>query len=251
MALTRMRARLGPDDAVVKRVLGTQSPQALARKLVAGTKLGSPQVRRQLYEGGAAAVRASKDPLLELVRVLDPEARAVRERAEQEVGAVVDKNGDLIARARFEAYGTSTYPDATFTLRLSFGQVKGFPSGDKTVEPFTFMAGLYERATGEEPFRLPPSWVQARPRLDLRTPFDFVTTNDIIGGNSGSPLINKDAEIVGIVFDGNIQSLGGEYGFDESVNRTVGVASQGILEGLRKVYGARRVLEELGQAGGG
>ncbi|MCY1076130.1 S46 family peptidase [Archangium lansingense] len=249
--LTKLREQLGPDEPVVKQVLGKQSPQALARKLLSGTRLASPQVRRQLYQGGPEALRASKDPMLELIRTLDGEARAIRKRYEEEVESVIDKNGELIARARFEAYGTSIYPDATFTLRLSFGQVKGYPDEGKTVEPFTRLAGLYERATGEDPFRLPPSWLQAKPRLDLQTPFNFVSSNDIIGGNSGSPIFNKDAEIVGIVFDGNIQSLGGEYGFDESVNRTVSVHSQGILEGLRKVYNARRLLEELGQGGGG
>jgi hypothetical protein len=249
--LTKLREQLGPDDPVVKKVLGKQSPESLARKLVAGTKLANPQFRRQLYQGGPQATRASKDPMLELVRSLDEEARAIRNRYEEQVESVFDKNGELLARARFEAYGTSAYPDATFTLRLSFGQVKGYVEEGRTVEPFTRFAGLYERATGEEPFRLPPSWVQARPRLELQLPFDFVTSNDIIGGNSGSPVFNKDAEIVGIAFDGNIQSLGGEYGFDESVNRAVAVHSQGILEGLREVYNARRLLEELGQGGGG
>ncbi|MGZ3461789.1 MAG: S46 family peptidase, partial [Archangium sp.] len=249
--LTKLREQLGPDDPVVKKVLGKQSPRALASKLVAGTRLASPQVRRQLYQGGPQALLASKDPMLELIRSFDDDARAIRKRYEEEVESVTDKNGELIARARFEAYGTSTYPDATFTLRLSFGQVKGYEQSGKPVEPFTHLAGLYERATGEDPFRLPQSWVRARSHLDLQTPFDFVSSNDIIGGNSGSPIFNKDAEIVGIVFDGNIQSLGGEYGFDESVNRTVAVHSQGILEGLRKVYNARRLLEELGQGGGG
>ena len=249
--LVRLREQLGPDEPVVKKVLGKQSPEALARKLVSGSKLASPQVRRQLYQGGPEALRAAKDPMLELVRSLDAEARAIRERYEQEVASVLDKNGELIARARFEAYGTSTYPDATFTLRLSFGQVKGFAEDGKQVEPFTFLSGLYERATGEPPFRLPPSWLKAKPRLELQTPFNFVSTNDIIGGNSGSPIFNKEAEIVGIVFDGNRQSLGGEYGFDETGNRTVSVHSEGILEGLRKVYDARRLLEELGQGAGG
>ncbi len=247
--LTRLREQLGPDDPVVKKVLGKQSPEALARKLVSGSKLASPRVRRRLYQGGPEALRASKDPMLELVRSFDAEARAIRERYEQEVESVLDRNGELIARARFEAYGTSTYPDATFTLRLSFGQVKGYQEEGRQVEPLTFLSGLYERATGEPPFRLPPSWLKAKPRLELQTPFNFVSTNDIIGGNSGSPIFNKEAEIVGIVFDGNRQSLGGDYGFDESGNRTVSVHSEGILEGLRKVYDARRLLEELGQGG--
>ncbi len=129
--------------------------------------------------------------------------------------------------------------------------MKGYSEDGKTVEPITRLAGLYERATGEDPFRLPPSWLQAKPRMDLQTPFNFASSNDIIGGNSGSPIFNKDAEIVGVVFDGNRQSLGGEYGFDEASNRAVSVHGQGILEGLRKVYDARRLLEELGQGGGG
>jgi Peptidase S46 len=248
--LTMLREQLGPDDPVVKKVLGKQSPEALARKLVAGTRLASPQVRRQLYQAGPEALRASKDSMLVFVRSFDAEARAIRERYEQEVESVIDKNGELIARARFEAYGTSIYPDATFTLRLSFGQVKGYVEEGKPVEPFTSISGLYERATGEDPFRLSPSWLKAKPRLNLQTPFNFVSSNDIIGGNSGSPIFNKDAEIVGVVFDGNIQSLGGEYGFDEAVNRTVSVHGEGILEALRKVYDARRLLEELGQGGG-
>ncbi len=155
------------------------------------------------------------------------------------------KAHEAIAEARFAVQGRTTYPDATFTLRLSYGQVKGWKEGTREVPPFTTFAGAFERDTGRDPFALPPSWHAAKEKLDLRTPFDFVTTNDVIGGNSGSPVVNARAEIVGLVFDGNIHSLGGEYGFDESVNRTVAVHSSALLEALEKIYGARRLVDEL------
>jgi hypothetical protein len=190
-------------------------------------------------------VHGAKDPLFELVRRLDPPARAVRRRYEDEVEPVLRKNSELIAKARFEVYGTSLYPDATFSPRLSYGQVKGYQEPGRKVEPFTYVSGLFERATGKDPYRLPASWLRSKPKLDLTTPMNLVTTNDIIGGNSGSPLINKDAEIVGLIFDGNIHSLGGDYGFDEELNRAVSVHSAVIIEALDKIYGARRLLEEL------
>jgi hypothetical protein len=188
--------------------------------------------------------------MIVFVRELDPDARAIRKRYENEVESVVRRNSELIARARFEVYGTNVYPDATFTPRLSFGQVKGYKEDGRDVPPMTYFSGLYERATGEPPFKLPPTWVRAKDKLNLQTPFDFVTTNDIIGGNSGSPVFNKNAEIVGLIFDGNIQSLGGDYGFDESVNRAVAVSSVALMEGLEKVYGATRLTTELRSKGG-
>ncbi|XXF76092.1 S46 family peptidase [Myxococcaceae bacterium GXIMD 01537] len=243
--LGKLQEQLGPDHPVVKELLGKKSPDSLAKQLVSGTRLGDPKVRQQLFDGGAKAVDASKDPMIVFARALDDDARAVRTRYENEVESVLQRNSELVARARFDIYGTNVYPDATFTLRLSYGQVKGYVEDGKQVVPMTVFAGLFERAIGEPPFKLPASWLKAKSKLDLQVPMNFVTTNDIIGGNSGSPVINQDAEVVGLVFDGNIQSLGGEYGFDESVNRTVAVASQGIIEGLDKVYNARRLLEEL------
>jgi hypothetical protein len=176
---------------------------------------------------------------------VDIDARAVRKNYEENIESVIRKNSELVAKAKFEIYGTGIYPDATSSLRLSYGSVKGYMEEGKKVAPITTMAGAYERHTGEEPFALPRTWLDARGKLKLSTPMNFVSTNDIIGGNSGSPVINKDAEIVGLVFDGNIQSLGGDFGFDESVNRTVSVHSDALLESLRKVYGATRVLDEL------
>ena len=202
-------------------------------------------LRKALYDGGAVAITASKDPMIELARALDPDARAIRARLETEVEGPLRQAQERLARARFAVDGTSNYPDATFTLRLSYGVVKGYVEDGKAVPPFTTIAGAFERHTGAEPFALPRSWLAAKGRLAGQVPFNFVTTNDIIGGNSGSPVVNRQGEVVGLVFDGNIQSLGGEYGFDEAVNRTVAVHSAAVLEALDKVYGARRLVEEL------
>jgi hypothetical protein len=236
-------------------VLGKESPQELAERAVKGTRLADPAARRSLWEGGQDAVRAAArdDPMLQLALRVDAHARAVRKVWEDEVDAVVNRSHELIARARFEAQGTSTYPDATFTPRLSYGAVKGWVESGKPVAPFTTFAGAFERDTGRTPFALPPSWLAAQGRLDPATPFDFVTTNDIIGGNSGSPVVNARAELVGLVFDGNIHSLGGDYGFDPVLNRTVAVHASAILEALGKIYRADGLVKELRgtQAGGG
>jgi len=244
-SLTKLREELGADHPFVKKVLGKESPLKLATRVVNGTQLRDPAVRKQLFDGGKQAIAASKDPMIQLAALVDPDARAVRKNYEENIEAVIRKNSELVAKAKFEVYGTGIYPDATSSLRLSYGSVKGYMEDGKKVAPLTTMAGAYERHTGEEPFALPRTWLDAKGKLKLSTPMNFVSTNDIIGGNSGSPVINKDAEIVGLVFDGNIQSLGGDYGFDETVNRTVSVHSDALLEALQKVYGATRVLEEL------
>lgn len=243
--LTKVRERLGTDHPAVRRLLGKESPEELAARVVEGTSLFDPRARRALWEGGAAAVAASKDPLLALARASDADARAIRKLHEDEVEAVQKKNQALIAEARFAVHGRSIYPDATFTLRLSYGQVKGWKANGRDVPPFTSLAGAYERATGRDPYALPQSWLAAKERLDLSTPFDFVTDNDIIGGNSGSPVFDRDLRIVGLVFDGNLPSLGGDYGFDAAVNRAVSVHSSAILEALSRIYGADRLVAEL------
>lgn len=244
-SLAKLREHLGPDDPVVKKLLGKESPEEVAARLVDGTTLRDPAVRRKLWEGGPAAIAASKDPMLAFARLVDPDARAIRKIHDDEVEAVVKRNQELIAEARFAVAGRSTYPDATFTPRVSFGQVKGWKEGERTVAPFTTLGGAFQRDTGRDPFALPPRWLASKDRLDLSTRFNLVTTNDIIGGNSGSPMIDKDAQIVGLVFDGNIHSIGGDYGFDAALNRTVAVHSAALLETLRNVYGATRVVEEL------
>lgn len=246
-SLTKLREYLGPDHPVVKTVLGKESPEAVAKRLVEGTKLSDVDARKKLWEGGKAAVDASKDPFIALVKAVDGEARALRKTYETEVKAVEDQNAEKIAAVRFAMQGASVYPDATFTLRLSYGEVKGWEEKGKPVAPFTTVAGAFDRHTGFDPFALPDSWFKARDQgaLKLDQRFNFVTTNDIIGGNSGSPLINKDAQVVGLAFDGNIHSLGGAYWFDERVNRTVAVHSGAIVEALRTIYGAGFLADEL------
>ena len=244
-SLTKLREELGADDAFVRKVLGKESPEELAARLIKNSKLKDVAARKALWEGGKKAVDASTDPLIKLARLVDPDARAIRKRYEDTVEAPLKKNGELIAKARFGLYGTANYPDATFTLRLSYGQVKGWQEPGKTVRPITVISGAYERATGRPPFDLPPSWLEKRSQINGRTPFNFVSTNDIIGGNSGSPVVDKNGAVVGLIFDGNIHSLGGDYGFDEAKNRAVSVHSEAIIESLDKIYGAERLVNEL------
>jgi hypothetical protein len=254
-SLTKLRELLGPDHPAVKRVLGNKSPAEIAATLVKTTKLKDLKadkngnaiggLRKELFDGGAAKINASKDPMLEFARLIDGDARAVRKRYETEVDGPMKKQQELLARARFAVYGDSIYPDATFTLRLSYGAIKGYQEDGHDVTPVTKIAGAFTRHTGAEPFALPASWLKAKEKLNGETPFNVATTNDIIGGNSGSPLVNKNGEVVGLVFDGNIQSLGGDYGFDESQNRTIAVHSAALIEALDKVYGAKRLVDEL------
>lgn len=254
-SLTKLREDLGPDHPVVKKVLGLKSPEEVAKAAIKGTKLKDLKadkngnaiggLRKDLFEGGKAKVDASKDPMIELVRSFDAEAREVRKRYETEIDGPMKKALENLAKARFAVYGDSIYPDATFTLRLSYGQVKGYLENGKEVKPLTTMAGAFERHTGSDPFALPKSWLASKAKLSLETPFNLATTNDIIGGNSGSPMVNQKGEVVGLIFDGNIQSLGGDYGFDESVNRAVAVHSAALIEALDKIYGAKRIVDEL------
>ena len=243
--LEKMRQSLGADDSFVHEVLGTKSPDQLAHALVSGSKLADPTLRMQLWNGGAQAVAASNDPMILLARQIDPEARRLRKQYEDEVEAPSKKAAEMIARARFERDGTSRYPDATFTLRLSYGKVVGWNEKGTPVPPFTDIAGLYRRATGADPFKLPDSWLQAKSSLDLSTPMNFVTDNDIIGGNSGSPVIDREGHAVGLIFDGNIHSLGGDFTFDGSTNRAVAVDTAAIVEAVRKVYKLPRLADEL------
>ncbi|MBI4705196.1 MAG: S46 family peptidase [Deltaproteobacteria bacterium] len=244
-SLTLLREELGADHPMVREILGRRSPAELAGTLIGGTKLKDVRQRRALLDGGKAAVDASTDPLVVLQRQVDPFARAVRKDYEDNVEAVEYHHGELIARARFAVLGTSTYPDATFTLRLSYGTVRGWLEEGQPVAPITTLGGVFDRATGAPPFALPKSWLAARDKLDLATPFNFCTTNDVVGGNSGSPVIDRQGEIGGVVFDGNIHSLGGGYWFDDGSNRAVAVHGAAILEVLDKIYGASRLREEL------
>jgi hypothetical protein len=247
-SLAYMVELLGADNPLVKQVLDGKTPEARANELIDGTKLGDVEVRRQLAKGGKEAIAASTDPMIVVARLIDPKAREVRKRYETEVTGVERTNYAKIAKALFETEGNSLYPDATFTLRLSYGAVQGYMENGKKVPPFTTLGGLYARADSfkqEFPYNLPPRWLEKKSALDLNTQFNFVSTNDIIGGNSGSPTINQNAELVGLIFDGNIQSLVGDFMFDPSVNRAISVDSRGMLEVLKKVFGANEIVAEL------
>jgi V8-like Glu-specific endopeptidase len=243
--LSKTREYLTADSPQVKVLLGRDSPEALAQRLIAGTKLADPAVRKQLFDGGMAAIRTSNDPLIKFVLATDGQARAVRSRYEAEVSAPITAAQAKLAKARFAAYGANNYPDATFTLRISYGKVSGWTERGRPVPYQTKVAGLYERATGQDPFKLAKGFEAAKPRLDLAGTFDFVTTNDIIGGNSGSPVIARDGSVIGAAFDGNIHSLGGAFGYDGALNRTVVVSTAAIQQALEKVYPAPALVKEL------
>jgi hypothetical protein len=250
-SLALFRDTLGASHPLMAAVLAGKTPEARADELVSATTLGDPAVRKALFAGGAAAVNASKDPFIELARLIEPRARELRKKYDDEVVAVERDAYAKIAQAVFATQGESAYPDATFTLRLSYGAVKSFVEDGKRVEPFTQLRGLYVRADEhgmKPPYKYPESWAKARATLNLNTPFDFVTTNDIVGGNSGSPVINARGELVGLIFDGNIQSLPGYFVYDAAVNRAVAVDVRGMIEALRKVYQAEALVAELAGA---
>jgi hypothetical protein len=244
--LTVVRRDLGADDAFVRKMLGKESPEQLAHRLVTGTHLEDPKVREELYKGGQSAVDASTDPMIRFAASINDDLLAVRKDYEARVDAPTRAAAEKIAKARFAVYGTSVDPDATFTLRLTYGTVKGFENAEgKFVEPYTNVGGLFERATGAPPYALPESWLKAKASLNLSVPMNLSTTNDTTGGNSGSPMIDKDANVVGLLFDGNIFSLGGDYGYDAVKNRSIAVDSRALLEGMRKVYHIDRIVDEI------
>ena len=239
---------LGADNEMVTQVLAGKTPDVRAKEMIAGTKLGDVAVRKELAAGGKAAIDVSTDPMIVVARMIDAKAREVRKRYESEVTGVERANYAKIARALFETEGTKLYPDATFTLRLSYGAVEGYMENGKKVPPFTTLGGLYARSDKfkhEFPYNLPDRWTEKKSAINLTTPFNFVSTNDIIGGNSGSPTINQNAELVGLIFDGNIQSLVGDFMYDPSVNRAISVDSRGMLEVLKKVFNANEIVSEL------
>ena len=238
----------GGDDPLVTRVLAGQSPQARALKLVKGTRLKSIDERKRLAEGGAAAIAASTDPMIRLAYDLDPEARAVRKRYEDEVESVERASYAKIAAAKFAAYGEGMYPDATGSLRLTFGTVRRFNEFGAEAPALTTFAGLYERhklRRGVEPFDLPQVWLDRKDRLDMNTPFNFVSTCDVIGGNSGSPVVNRKGEVVGLVFDINLHALVWSIAYTDLQARTVNVDSRAIIESLRKIYDAGKLADEI------
>jgi hypothetical protein len=246
--LTFLAGQLGYDHPLVQKVLADKAPEERAAELVNGTQLKDVGLRKKLYEGGKEAVADSKDPLILLAKLVDPESRAVRKVLETEVEEVDRQAYADIAKVKFALEGTNTYPDATFTLRLAFGVVKGYEESGKHVPFETTFAGLYRRAAAHHnkyPFDLPPRWEEKKDALNLKTPLNFVCTADIIGGNSGSPVINRNAEVVGLIFDGNIQSLVLDFLYTEKQARALAVHSAGIVEALRKVYAADDLADEL------
>jgi hypothetical protein len=244
--MLKTREYLTVDNAEVKAMLGKDAPADLADRLIEGTKLGDPAERARLFAMTPAELAASDDPLIKFVLANDDAAQAVRAQWDAAVTAPTARAAEKIAQARFAVYGTNLYPDATFSLRLSYGAVQGWTHRGVTVPPFTYMGGLYERATGAEPFNAAQAFLDNEAKVNKDTVYDFVSTNDIIGGNSGSPVINAKGEVIGAAFDGNIHSLGGSYGYDGALNRTVTVSTAAITEALRNIYHQPRLLAELG-----
>ena len=247
-ALKLCQEKMGKDDAFVQAILQGGDVDATVNALVDGTKMGDAAFRKSLLDGGEAAVAASTDPMIVAARRVEPILRETNRRIRDTISSVLTPAGEKLGKARFLVYGKDAYPDATFTLRLSYGAVDGYPYNGTIAPPFTTFYGLYDRAasfSNKPPFDLTPKQAAGRDKIDLSTPLDFVTTNDIIGGNSGSPVVNRDGELVGLVFDGNIESLAGDFVYDGSKNRTVAVHSAGMIEGLRKLYGADALADEL------
>jgi hypothetical protein len=246
-ALTFLTEQLGFADPTVQKILAGKAPRARAAELINGTQVRDVAFREKLYAGGAAAVTAVQDPLIELARAIDPEARELRKTMEAQ-DETKQQAQAAIARARFAIEGTGKYPDATFTLRLSYGAVKGYEENGQQVASITTLDGLYARSASQNnqpPFDLPPRWLARQATLDPHTPFNLVSTCDIIGGNSGSPTVNRAGEFVGIIFDGNIQSLSADYYYEDVQSRALGVHSAAIIEALRKVYDAPALADEL------
>jgi len=248
--LEKLREILGQDNPLVRKTLGNESPESMAARLVRETTLDDLDVRRKLWDGGMPAIERSKDPIIRLMRALDGDARELLARYQDEYEAPLSQAEESIAGARFRILGTSVYPDATFTFRITYGSVTGWKENGREVAPFTRLEGAYERATGEEPYALSEAWLKARPLLDMDTPVNYVATLDLTGGNSGSPVIDAEGNIVGLAFDGNRHSIAGDYWYDIDNNRGIAVHPAVVMEAIEKVYGADRIVGELEDAAG-
>jgi Peptidase S46 len=242
--LSKIREYLTADAPETAIFLGNDSPEESASRL-STSSVADVKVRKALWDGGLAAIEASDDPLVKYVLATDPTARAVRKAYEEKVTAPTLRAAERIAAARFAVYGAAAYPDATFTPRVSYGRVAGWTDRGETVPAFTTFSGLWTRATGKPPFSLAPKWLAAKGAFDSETVFDFTTSNDIVGGNSGSPIIDAEGDVIGVIFDGNLMSLGGTFAYDGSVNRAIGVSTAAITEALQKVYGEGALVSEL------
>lgn len=244
--LSKTREYLTVDDARVRTLLGRESPEGLAARAMADTRLDEPAFRAAALDMTVEQLAALNDPLIDLALRNADQAAALQAEWGARVGVPSTRAAERVAQARFAVYGDNQYPDATFSLRLSYGSVQGWSYRGVEVPPFTYMGGLFERATGAAPFNAAEDFLAARDRIDPQVVYNFVTTNDIIGGNSGSPVVDARGEVIGTAFDGNIHSLGGSFGYDGSVNRTVVVSTAAVTEALRKVYDQPRLLRELG-----
>jgi hypothetical protein len=244
-SLSKAREYLGADDPDTKLLLGKASPEGLAQSLVSGSKLADPAVRKALWDGGMKAIKASDDPMIVYALRLADRQRELKRQVDAAYTGPLTLAGGQLADARFAAYGDSLYPDATFTLRISYGKVAGWTERGNPVPFQTTMGDTFDRATGNAPYDVAPGFTAAKGKITPSTTFDFVTTNDIIGGNSGSPVIDRAGTVIGAAFDGNINSLGGNYGYDGTLNRTVVVSTDAVQEGLEKIYPAPALVREL------
>ena len=244
--LSKTREWLTVDSPYVRTLLGKESPEELSARVVSGTKLADPAVRRALWTGGLAAVQASDDPMIQYVLSIDADARAVRTEWENKVKAPTDRASEQLAAARFAAYGDAVYPDATGTLRLTYGKVEGSDVPGQRFGAFTTFAGLWDRATGAEPFKVAPKLMAARDRIDPNAVMDMAVSTDTIGGSSGSPAVNARGEIIGANFDSTVLTQRNAYGYDRNTNRSVIVTTQAVTVALRDVYGMDHLLAELG-----
>jgi len=243
--LSKTREILTVDDPRIRALLGDENPEQMAARLIAGTTLADPAVRAALWDGGQAAIEASDDPLIRFVIAIDQIAREARADWEERVEGPTDRAAERLAAARFAVYGDALYPDATGTPRLTFGRIEGWTYDGRTVEPFTTFGGLFARATGAPPFEIAPRWRAARNRLDMDTRFNMAVSTDTIGGNSGSPAINADGEVIGANFDSTFLGQRNAFGYDPGVNRSVIVSAQAITAALRDVYGMNELADEL------
>ncbi|MCE1228791.1 MAG: S46 family peptidase [Firmicutes bacterium] len=244
---------LGPQHAYVKAVLGSETPEKVAKSVLEATKLRDVEVRKALLEGGSKALQASDDPMIRLALKIEPLLLGLRDRQDT-VKALIDEHGARIARARFAVYGKTLPPDATSTLRLTYGPVATYPANGTMTQPFTTYLGLYDRHLGwggnetkafHGEWTLPQRWLDRMDKVNLKTPFNFIHAVDTTGGNSGSPVVNRKGELVGLLFDGNIEGNAGSYYYDEKVNRSVSVDARAILEALAKVYDAPHLVSEI------
>jgi len=244
---------LGPRHPFVNAVLNGDQPAALAKAAVAGTRVQHPAFRKELLAGGKKAVDACQDPMIVLARKIEPLLLDLR-RQQDEIKTTLEEHGARIAKARFAVYGKALYPDATSSLRLTYGPVAGYPANGTQIQPFTTFAGMYDRHDGwggneakaeNGSWTLPQRWLDRKDKLNLATPFCFSHAVDIIGGNSGSPVLNRKGELVGLIFDGNIEMLPGRYFYDANTNRGVSVDARALLEAIQKIYEAQPIADEI------